>query len=471
MQHLKYSYYIIVSAPVEENTKRILYSTRSGDMLLVTEACYQALITDAIDLLPEVIKLKLANSKILVPADEEELSTIISENIDYAETPNNQLYEVIQPTAMCQLGCYYCGQKHTKDSLEDSLIDKMVTRIHSKFTQSTYDEIYLGWFGAEPLMGISKMRIIYDRLSKAIDNPLIPIRGKIVTNGLSLKVGIFQELISKFKIDKIEITLDGAAEFHDAHRYTKSGEGSFEIIYNNLKNFLRSSDFSKSNCSVVIRCNVDEKNINGIEPLIYQLANDNLHTLIDTLYFVGVYSWGGNDAHKKALTKEKFAMLKLKWEILKVGLGYKHRKRLMGRKLQTCVATGGNSEVYDAFGNIYNCTEIPYADFYNGTSYKLGNLNSDYKSIFTSKPHNDWYATVRDTSRFPCHSCKLLPVCGGSCPKSWEEGNPACPSFKFSIAKELEFEYLLRKEPAGDLSKSLKIFEASLSEKDFYRYE
>lgn len=466
----KLSYYSIVSEPLDTSAKRIIYSTRTGKMLVVSDYCYQCLSNDSIDIIPKSIQEKLIQEKLLVPKNEIEIETVIHENVDFVETDKDQLYEIIQPSAMCQLGCYYCGQQHTKDYVADDLIDKLTDRIKLKFISGNYKKIYIGWFGGEPLMGLPQMRKIYASLTAKINNTTVPIAGKVVTNGLSLKEEIYKELVRALHIDDIEVTLDGAEAYHDKHRYTKSGEGSFSIIYRNLKNILSRYDFPNKDCKIVLRCNVDEKNSDGVEPLIRKIAEDNLHKKIDNLYFASIYSWGGNDAHKKSLTKEKFSMMKMKWEILKIRLGYHYKPELYKRKMNTCVATGGDTELYDAFGNVYNCTEIPYSDFYKNSNYKLGNLKGDHLEMFENKPLNDWYDVVKDTSRYPCHSCKLLPVCGGSCPKSWLEGNPACPPFKFSILKEMQLKYLLNKTPAHDLEQVLLQFENSLEEHEFQRY-
>jgi uncharacterized protein len=470
MSLLKLSYYTVFSNPVTLDGRRTIYSTRTGKLMLITQSCYEALCENKIELLPQNIVEKLMTLGFIVSADDHELDEVIHENHVFAENETKQLYEIIQPSAMCQLGCYYCGQKHTKDYMSDEHINKLVDRIVTKFRMAEYKRIYIGWFGAEPLMGLAQMRVIYERLEHAISGQ-VPIRGKIVTNGLSLKEGVFQELISKLKIDQIEITIDGINEFHDEHRATKSGGPSFSIIYENLKSVLRSEAFAKSDCRMIVRCNVDEKNYSGIEPLIRKIAADNLQRKIHNLYFVGIYSWGGNDAHKKSLTKEAFSMMKLKWDILKVRLGFNFRQKLYERKKKTCVATGGVTEMYDAFGNIFNCTEISYSEFYERSHYKLGNLSNTEDIALTGKPFHDWYSTVRDTDTYPCHSCKLLPICGGSCPKSWIEGNPACPPFKFSILKELELEYVLMKTDKTQLDQALSAFSDSLVEKDFFRFE
>ena len=150
-------------------------------------------------------------------------------------------------------------------------------------------------------------------------------------------------------------------------------------------------------------------------------------------------------------------------------MGYQSSHILHSRKKNVCIATGGQSELYDTFGNIYNCTEVSYSDFYEGTAYKLGNLKEDFDRKFASKPHNDWFTTIRDTDKYPCNSCKLFPVCGGSCPKSWSEGNLACPPFKYNILKEIELKYILRKTPKENLEHSLNDFVKNFKPEDFVR--
>jgi len=465
----KLSYYIFFSNPVDGLGSRVVYSTKSSKTVLITKICHEFLINGLIDQIPKSITQVLIENGIVVNKNENEFESIIDENIESGKAEDGILYEVIQPTAMCQLGCYYCGQKHTKDYLENDIIDKIVERINLKFRVGNYKGIYIGWFGAEPLMGLPQMRHMYNKLKESINDDSVKIKGKVVTNGLSLKEGIFNELANELYIDYIEVTLDGAQEYHDKHRYTKSGGDSFDIIYGNIKKIILSENYKNSKCKIGIRCNVDHQNVDGVIPLINLLAEDGLHDKIESLYFMGIYSWGGNDAQNGSLTKEEMAMMRLKWEVQKIKLGYPVSLVLHGRKTNTCIATSTKSEMYDAFGNIYNCTEVSYADFYDGTSYKLGNIKEDHKKVFADKPHNDWFQIVRGSDKYPCHSCKLLPVCGGSCPKAWNENNPPCPPFKYNIIKEIELKYILRKTPKENLNEKLDQFVMAFKPEDFKR--
>lgn len=470
MEH-KLSFYSIFSNPIDEQNNRIAFSSRTSRTMKVSPTCYEFLQNDLIEHIPAPIMEKLLEHKLVVPRDENELATIIEENQQGVSVgkPGQDLYEVIQPTAYCQLGCYYCGQQHAKTNLSDELVDKVVDRIIHKYDKGDYKDIYIGWFGGEPLVGLPQMRMINQRLKAKLEGREVKVKGKIVTNGLSLKENIFLELMNEFNINHIEITLDGTAEFHDQHRYTKAQGKSFDIIYGNLKAILDREDFASYKCSVTIRCNVDEKNVDGVVPLIHKLAEDGIHKKIGALYFAAIYSWGGNEAHRKSLTKEEFSKLYLEWFVLKAKLGYHTNHYVPMRKLQTCIAVGGASEMYDAYGNIFNCTEVSYTDFYDNTPYNLGNLKTKHLDDFENKPLNGWYQEILEGTQEPCNKCRMLPVCGGACPKSWKEGNMACPPFKYNIKKDLELRYIIKRTSPELLNEKLDGFLEKLKIEDFAR--
>lgn len=469
MSTYKLSYYTIFTNAIDEEGNLIVYSSRSGKTLVITHSCAEFLLNGLVEYIPEQLTEILVKNMVLVPEEENELETIIGENKEHVNVSKKTLYEVIQPSANCQLGCYYCGQEHRKTNLSDEIASKIVDRIIHKYKEGGFENIHIGWFGAEPLMGLPQMRMINNQLRERLEG--VPITSKIVTNGLSLKEGIFLELVKDFNVKRFEVTLDGTAEYHDKHRYTKANGASFDLIYKNISKILLREDYFSHKCQITLRCNVDENNIDGVEPLIDLIAKDGLHKRIAYLYFVGVFSWGGNDAHKKSLTKEEMALKQIQWNIRKRKLGYPDRNTVHGRKKDVCIAVGGKSEMYDAYGNVFNCTEVSYASYYEDTKYQLGSLKKDHLESYEGKPHNDWFDKVENTEDYPCHSCKVFPICGGTCPKSWAEGIPACPPFKYNLRKDLELKYLVKKANKEEVMDKLDKFEASLTVSDFQRME
>ena len=424
--------------PIGEPGKKIAYSTRSGKDLIVSDLALQYIQEKKTDQIPEPVLDKLVKAQILVDENSDELAEIIAENEQAIDNENNSmLYEVIQPSAMCQMGCYYCGQSHTKNYISPDVEEKILARIEHKIQNGNYKSLFIAWFGAEPLMGLRQMRELTKKIKNLASKYELSYAAKVVTNGLSLKKEIFVELVSNLDVNHIEITIDGTREYHDKHRALKDGGKTFDIVLQNLLD-ITSIDYLKKKCQISVRCNVDEDNYQSVTPLIQELAKYGLQKKI-AFYPIGIYSWG-NDAHKKSLTKESFAKYEIIWliEMIKNGFGVSF---LRPRAKQVCLAVSKTSEMYDAFGNVFNCTEASYVPTYEGTDYVLGNLLQD----FPNKPRkfSDWNQSILKNNTLPCHSCKMLPVCGGACPKSWHEDMRACPSTKFNTEYRLRLKHLL----------------------------
>lgn len=439
----KVSAYLVFTETINEKNDRIVFSTRSCKPLLLSSLCYTTLQAEALDLLPEKLHQTLVTNKILVPAEEDERQSILDENRLLIETNQTSLYEVIQPSANCQLGCYYCGQDHTKKTLENSVAEKIVERIKRKLDQNSYRKLDIGWFGGEPLMGLPAMRMLSSKLINYCTKNDIEYSAKVVTNGMSLKENIFRELATEMKVKQIEITLDGTADFHDAHRYTKQNGKSFSIIVQNLLAAIKIKEEEKLDCLFSVRCNVDKQNVEGVHDLIHFLAEHNLQGKIN-FYTMNVYSWAGNDAHKQSLTKQEFADHEITWRKEMIRTGFSAGFDMPKRKKITCMITSKDSEMFDAYGNVFNCSETSYTNFYEQSPYKLGNLKAT-SPISEQRYLQDWNDIIQRDDSLPCHTCTMLPVCGGSCPKSWKEGNIACPSNKFNLKEKLALNYKLMK--------------------------
>jgi uncharacterized protein len=448
----KLSYYSIFSEPLNARNDVVLYSTRSAKAFKISDQLKTQLTEGNPNDLDEETIGQLAKIKVLVPEDENELHTIVTENNRSIETSTTELYEVIQPSAMCQLGCDYCGQQHTKDYISQSVSARLLERIKLKIANGNYKSMFIGWFGGEPLMGLRQMRDLTKELLQLAEENKLGYGAKVVTNGLSLKPAIFRELATELKVQHIEITLDGIGEYHDQRRITKEGNSTFDIIFKNIVDITSMPDFFDLGCKISLRCNVDYRNVDGVSPLIKFLAEHKLHEKLAYFYPIGVYSWGGNTAHKKSLTKEQFAEMEIGWMIEMIEHGFLP-SLLPGRVKQVCMAVSKNSEMYDAFGNIFNCTEVSYTDFYKGTPYSLGNLKQDNTNFSVARPLSTWYSDMEDpgAKKFPCTTCKMLPVCGGGCPKSWHEDMRACPSAKFNIKDRLALSYVIAKHDIREL--------------------
>ena len=441
MDFKKSNYVVITEEITPLDGIRILFATRTAKTLKISRALYNAFIKAEWHNMSQDDFDKLLVVEAIVPSCENELSVVIKRN-KAAIADMGTLYHVIQPSAMCQLGCSYCGQTHTKNNVSSELYESLLGRIESKFEGKQYRHVQIGWFGGEPLMGYAQIRDLTPKLQAMATLHGCTYSGKVVTNGLSLKESVFLELVQKFSVNEIEVTLDGIATYHDTRRHTKEGLGTFDLILRNLKAIFSRPDFKTLGCSVSIRCNVDERNREGVTPLIHLLAAHELQDKIAYFYVAPIHSWG-NNAHELSVEKQEFAEEEIGWilEQLKAGFSPQLIPHL---NPVVCLSVTPDAEVFDAFGNVFDCTETPYVDSYKDTNYVLGNLGHKDNSISEYRPLINFNDEVL-SGQYPCATCCMLPVCGGGCPKSWREGMAPCPTNKFNIESKLALSYALQK--------------------------
>lgn len=428
----------------------LLYSTRTGKVRTVGAATWEQLNRDRITELPPETRNELRRAGILVSTSEDELSVVLDEN-QRAIEEHDVLYQVVQPSAWCQLDCGYCGQVHQRASLSIELQTAFLERVRKRLASGRYKHLRIGWFGAEPLVGIGVIRTLTPALRKLAIMNNCDFGARIVTNGLALTPAMAIELTTKLSISEAEITLDGTAPYHDLLRPTKKGRDSFKRIFTNVVAVLQ-----QTSLGLVIRCNVGQDNVNAVSPLLQALYDAGVAKKV-RFYTSPVYSWG-NDAHKTALTPERYAEAELEWLALQFRLGFEVGL-LPQRRPIVCMAVQREAEVLDAHGNSFNCTEVPYVPTYGEPSiYAIRFIRSAAAvpgpAAFPSVPtapgsvrtgrgdpagrlasFND---QIRSGEQAPCRSCKMLPVCGGQCPKAWHERHEPCPSAKTNIVQRLD---------------------------------
>lgn len=422
---------------------RVVYNTRTARAMIVTAQVYEQLMNNDFDQLSFETLEQLTEIEAIVPAGEDELNTVVQRN--HASIKDDvTLNFIIQPTAQCQLGCDYCGQQHTKKAIGQDYYDKILQRIEFKLQNGHYKHLQISWFGAEPLMGWKNIQELTPLIKALGARYNCSYSALVVTNGLSLKENIFHDLVTKYAVNFIEVTLDGTATAHDARRHTKEGRSTYDLIFRNLLQISQMENFADYPVELSIRCNVDHRNKDSVVPLIHELAAHGLQEKM-SFYIAPIHSWG-NDAHLLSLTKEAYANYEIDWIIEMARHNFKLSGLIPGRKEIVCVSVSNDAEVIDAYGNIFNCTEVPYVPVYDDSHYLLGNLKHTPADVQENKRvYQDWNERVLNDN-ITCSSCRMLPVCGGMCPKSWAEGNAACPSNKLNIEDKLILAHLYTNE-------------------------
>lgn len=450
MTKFKLSNYTVTTDILDEEAKvpkRIIYSTLTGQAVTISDEIYQDLKNSNFDKIANDILLKLINFEFIVTDkfdDFEFVNKINSVSIN----DNNVLGVTMQPGANCQLGCHYCGQVHTKKYMDEALYEPLIERISNNLSQRDYKAFSVTWYGGEPLMALPQIRSLSKRFKDLVLPKDLEYRAGMITNGLSLKNKIFEELVLEHQVTFFQITIDTVAEHHDKRRITKTGEKTFDLIFKNVIDVTNNPIYKEKKCNIVIRINIDSSNYESVIPFLDFLAEKKLNDKV-SVDFAPVANWGGNDAGKESLTKEDFAVIEIDWLMHAIKLGFRFNL-IPGRSFQVCMVVDENQEVYDANGNIYPCWEFPYTPVYEGGDYKVGNILEDSSSYNMDAITRNWHEDVKD-EKIWCNTCTYYPVCGGACPKHWHEGTPACPSFKYNMEDKLVLQYLMDKNNIEEL--------------------
>jgi uncharacterized protein len=437
--NVKLSRYHVVTQPFFDQTglqfKRVLFATRTSSVCVIDDESWILLETGKFNQLSQTMLLDLIEMELLVPIDDDELMTILDRN-DAAAQDDDTLFFSVQPTAMCQLGCHYCGQEHRNQQMSELDQERLLERARIKLSERSFRTFGITWFGAEPLIGLPVIRNLAPKFRALAAEFGCAYESKMVTNGLALTDSVATELVRDFDVRLIEITIDGLAEFHDARRMQKSGMPTFDKIFENTIAIARRTDLE---VYISVRCNVDAQNYESVTPLLAKFAAAGVQDRIN-FYVAPIHSWG-NDAHTRSLSADEFAAWEIKWMSDKFQLGFS-TKLIPGRQPITCMATRPHSELVDADGLIYNCTEVSYVPAYGTPNeYAIEHLNGQAMAG-TRARLGDFTDRVR-RGEFSCPSCRMLPVCGGACPKAWQEGLEPCPSAKRNIEQRLLLGYAM----------------------------
>ena len=191
----------------------LIMNTRSGGILslnsfysaefekMQAEDCYKT---------GELVE-ELKKGGMLVDDDRDEYQEIMTQSI-LERFSNTSLSLTIAPTMACNFCCPYCyekGQKFT--TMTEETINSLVKFIENNFPHIS--DLFIGWYGGEPLLAIEQIQEITDRLKKAIPSNCL-YHASIVTNGYFLTPQI-SNILKKCDVSSAQITLDGSKKDHD----------------------------------------------------------------------------------------------------------------------------------------------------------------------------------------------------------------------------------------------------------------
>ena len=338
------------------------------------------------------------------------------------------------PTYNCNLACPYClqGLKKEKKIISNENLKGILSFVEKQMLMSQREgfginKINVTIYGGEPFLAKHQLIVFCDELHEIASSNKALLNIQIVTNFTLLDDDIIT-LIKKYNIS-VQVSVDGLKGQHDKTRIRQDGNGTFDIIINNLKKM--SSEGLKQN--VVIRINVNEDNLSDLDEIM-----GSVREYSDDVYFAFVDKYKGfNDGFDCCLSHQGYSDILTK----KIYPIYEKYNLLIHRafgKESPCSICTENRFVVDANLDVYKCEVlVNQQDAKVGTIDNKGDLllnNNFYKQMSLS-PEKDQ----------KCRDCKLLPLCGGGCVgkayinRALKDSNFECRECKMQMSDLLVF--------------------------------
>ncbi|MDO4466491.1 MAG: radical SAM protein [Bacillota bacterium] len=396
-------YRLIQYSLVQEVEEGLLvYNLVSGEMVLL-----EGMKEWNVEALSESDYQALVEKRFLVPEDYNELK-MIRQLRKICHTVKNQSRKgitgyTIMPTSHCNARCFYCFEAnfpyhHMSEETANKLVEYMVKNCDEK------KKVKINWFGGEPTVGATRI----DQICRGLQENGIEYSSFMYSNGYLLDEEMVKKAKELWKLNRIQITLDGTEEVYNKAKAYKSVTGSpYRVVLQNIKHLL------DADIQVSIRLNMDAYNYEDLKNLIAELGESfsvykKIRVYVSVLFEnEGFEKISHSNDEQLELEKKKKELTEL---IREKKLSSSNQKsKLPCLRSSACQADNDHSRLINPKGQIAKCDHMPdemvFGDIYSGSF--------DTKKYLATKEVNE-YELCKECSLFPI--CNKLKICADLSP-------------------------------------------------------
>ncbi len=290
----------------------------------------------------------------------------------------------VLPTTACNARCFYCFEK---DCEAQTMTAETADAVVDYILKYGKKKIHLGWFGGEPTVNA---RII-DRICEALAAAGREFTSSMISNGYLMDETLVGKAAARWKLNSIQITLDGTEEIYNERKNYAGIQGSaFRKVLGNIGLLL------DAGIAVHIRLNADTENAGDLCALADQLkarfgVRKNLRVYSSALFEDECLP----SSYGERLDANHAVNLHLR------ALGYERGGMLDSfPRTNCCMADSGSSPVIMPDGGIRSCEHI--------------NAAQDWGSVFRPEKRPDaesayWGETLPEQPE--CRGCIAYPSC------------------------------------------------------------
>ncbi len=309
----------------------------------------------------------------------------------------------------CNLRCRYCfadeGAYHSaREFMSEQTAKKAIDFLIAN--SGNRKVLEADFFGGEPLMCLQTIKNVVAYAREQGDKAGKKFLFTTTTNALLLD----DDAIDFFnrEMENVVLSLDGRKEVHDAIRKTKNGKGSFDLVIDKIKKFVR----SRGDKNYYVRGTFTAKNLDFSKDVIF-LAENGFDSISMEPVVTDIDDLAIKEEHIPAVLQEYENLCDKYLEKYDKGEGFNFFHFNVDLEGGTCLqkrvsACGTGNEYFSVTpnGDIYPCHQFAGdKDFLMGNVYE-GKLD---------KTIRDKFASSCLFTREDCGDCYAKFICSGGC--------------------------------------------------------
>ena len=382
-----------------------IYDVGSGSLHECDEKTARVLEGDTTDVSDEELKAILEDAEAL-----KEQGLLYKEEVRAYPMKSHEVKALcLHVSHDCNLRCKYCfadeGAYHSKREVMSR--ETAFAAIDFLLRESGQRKVLeVDFFGGEPLMnlGVVKDTVYYakEQAAKLGKRFLFTT----TTNGLLLDdetIRFFNE-----EMENVVLSLDGRPEVHDAVRKTVNGKGSFDLVIEKIKKFVR----SRGDKHYYVRGTFTAKNLDFAKDVLF-LADQGFDSISMEPVVTDIPELQIKEEHLPRIEKEYENLCEAYLEREEKGEGFNFFHFNIDLEGGPCLqkrvsACGAGNEYFSVVpnGDIYPCHQ-----FAGDSKWKMGNvfegtLDENIRSKFAGS-----YLFTRKK----CENCFAKFICSGGC--------------------------------------------------------
>ncbi len=406
---------------IASDNRMLIYNTRSGAFVAIENEMPEFVeeMLDAPNEFPpdEKLLLDLIEGGFIVHNAIDEFSEVLGSFQKGIES--NDLVITILPAETCNFRCPYCYEKLRDQVMPPSVQEDIIAFVGhlSKDIKS----LHIAWYGGEPTLAKRTVIRLMSELAIIAQERNIAFDGRMTTNGFLLTSQNFESFI-QHGIRFFQVTIDGPKDEHDRLRVLHNGRGTFDRIWNNLREIKKiDGDFLFR-----IRANFHRENIQSMYRFIDLFTDDfgDDHRFLLAFRSIWKGEFQENDLPICSIMEGMYIQNELVHYAFSK-LGRMENIQVINplpRPIRTwCPAQNKHYLIIGADGLLWKCDLAA-----NHEDMSIGQLVSEGIAELDDKKVARWVDPNIYSSDSKCIHCKFLPICQGGCAFNRLRRNPIC---------------------------------------------